>query len=282
MPELPEVELVVRDLQSILFSEKDTSTMPVLTDILLTCPTLCKDKEDLVLLKGDSCSSIRRYGKYILFTFQSGKGLLCHLKMTGRFEIFDSSQDARFPYERARLIFQKKHQQKVLIFSDVRRFGRFSYIPSCDEVCLNLGPEPFEIDFATKIFHNTRKKNGPIKSLLLDQSLVAGIGNIYADESLFSAGISPFRPASHISLQEYEKLQAALVEIMSMSIVKGGSSLGAHLGNFSSPYGLQGKNQETFSVYHQTGKACKKCGSTIQKRVLRGRSTHYCPRCQKV
>lgn len=291
MPELPEVELVVRDLRHILHPPLS------LTHIEIFCPKVLLDHKgayiecsksslgNLACLIGAELHEITRMGKYIFFHFRNGFQspiLQCHLRMTGRFIPLDRVDKPPQPYERIRLIFTKNGEKRALSFSDVRRFGRFTLIPSQEAVSLSLGLEPFDDRFVPYFWKELQKrKKAPIKAILLDQEAVAGVGNIYADEALFLAQISPFRAGVSLSQEEIQRLKEALIELFHRSIEKGGSTLGYGVGNFSSPFAVRGEFQDHFNVYHKTLKPCPRCATPIQRVVIRGRSTHFCPSCQK-
>jgi len=206
--------------------------------------------------------------------------LVVHLRMTGYFKFIENSSH---PCKHTRIRFFDKNNNE-LRYVDVRSFGQMWWINkglSLNKIIKglgSLGPEPFSKDFDAnylkKVISNRTKS---IKSVLLDQTIVAGIGNIYADESLYSAGISPFREAHTIKKNELIKLKESIVTVLKKSIGSGGTT-------FSDFRDLEGENGNfglQTNVYRRTGKKCRKCGNLIEKQKIAGRSTHWCPNCQK-
>jgi formamidopyrimidine-DNA glycosylase len=175
-------------------------------------------------------------------------------------------------------------QGEELRFVDTRSFGQMWWIPPGTPVeavmtgLSRLGPEPFSADFNSSYLRQTLKKSArPIKTALLDQSLVAGVGNIYADESLFAAGISPHNPANQLTKAQREALVLALVEVLQASIGAGGTTFS----DFRDLTGTNGNYGGMAWVYRRGGQACRRCGTTIRRDRLAGRSTHWCPVCQQ-
>ncbi|MDC3147692.1 DNA-formamidopyrimidine glycosylase, partial [Prochlorococcus sp. AH-716-I09] len=206
--------------------------------------------------------------------------LVVHLRMTGYFKFIDKSTK---PCKHTRIrFFDKKNNE--LRYIDVRSFGQMWWIKeglSCEKIIKglgSLGPEPFSNDFDANYLKKViSKRTKSIKAILLDQTIVAGIGNIYADESLFSAGISPFREAKTIKKNELVNLKESIVNVLKKSIGSGGTT-------FSDFRDLEGENGNfglQTNVYRRTGKECRKCGNLIEREKITGRSTHWCPKCQK-
>ena len=200
--------------------------------------------------------------------------------MTGYFKFIDNSSQ---PCKHTRIrVFDNKNNE--LRYIDVRSFGQMWWIKeglSPHKIIKglgSLGPEPFSKDFDTKYLKKViSKRTKSIKAILLDQTIVAGIGNIYADESLYSAGISPFREARTIKKNELIKLKESIVNVLKKSIGSGGTT-------FSDFRDLEGENGNfglQTNVYRRTGKECHECGNLIKRQKITGRSTHYCPKCQK-
>ena len=206
--------------------------------------------------------------------------LVVHLRMTGYFKFIENSTH---PCKHTRIRFFDKNNNE-LRYVDVRSFGQMWWINK--SLSLNkiikglgsLGPEPFSKDFDANYLKKViSKKTKTIKAVLLDQKIVAGIGNIYADESLYSAGISPFREARTIKKSELIKLKESIVTVLKKSIGYGGTT-------FSDFRDLEGENGNfglQTNVYRRTGKECHKCGNLIERQKITGRSTHWCPKCQK-
>ena len=293
MPELPEVETVRRGLEQ------------KLNNFIIKKVEVCRystvafpnNKEEFIKgLRNSLIYKWDRRGKYLIaqlkkfesedIPFPCGKSsknngsLIVHLRMTGYFKFIDSSTQ---PCKHTRIrLFDNKNNE--LRYIDVRSFGQMWWIKeglspyTIIKGLGSLGPEPFSKEFdATYLKKVISKRTKSIKAVLLDQTIVAGIGNIYADESLYSAGISPFRKAKTIKKYELNNLKESIVSVLKKSIGSGGTTfsdfrdLAGENGNF----GLQ------TNVYRRTGKKCRKCGNFIERQKIAGRSTHWCPNCQK-
>jgi len=292
LPELPEVETVRRGLEKKL-NNFIIKRVEVCRDSTVAFPT---NKEGFIKgLKNSLIYKWDRRGKYLIAQLKEAQNedtqfplenlqnkgfLVVHLRMTGYFKfIKNSSQPCK--HTRIRLCNQDNNELRYI---DVRSFGQMWWIKQ--ELSPNkiikglgsLGPEPFSKDFDTKYLKRViSKRTKSIKAVLLDQTIVAGIGNIYADESLYSAGISPFREAKTIKKYELINLKESIVNVLKKSIGSGGTTfsdfrdLAGENGNF----GLQ------TNVYRRTGKKCRKCENFIERQKIAGRSTHWCPNCQK-
>jgi len=219
--------------------------------------------------------SLNRRGKYILFTFDSGT-LIVHLGMSGSLRIVDASAEL------------KKHDHVDILFADgvslryhdPRRFGCLLWTEdeaSAHPLLAELGPEPFDPEFnGDYLHHSGQGKAAAVKSFIMDSHLVVGVGNIYANESLFRAGIDPRRAAGKIGLKRYDKLAKVIVEVLNLAITQGGTTLR----DFVNASGKPGYFQQTLAVYGREGEPCLLCGSPIRSVRLAQRSTFYCPRCQ--
>ncbi len=282
MPELPEVEVLVRQLDHLLRGRK-VRTVKVRRRRVLgkTSP-----KKLAVALREATFTGVTRRGKFLLFNFLPAKTrtlsvLLGHLGMTGR--MYLSPQDAPLP----------KHAAVVLdlgpenfIFEDTRYFGKFTL----DTTPLaRLGPEPFDKTFTSKkLAERLRNSSQPIKTKLLDQSVVAGIGNIYASEALFRAGVSPVTPARQLTPKQIKRLWTAIRQVLSQAI-RFGSTVPLNYGGDNSKENLfyfgtaaeaSDFYEERLRVYDREGRPCSKCGTAIQRIFQAGRSTFFCVRCQ--
>ena len=293
MPELPEVETVRRGLEQKL-NNFIIKKVEVCRDSTVAFPT--EKKEFIRGLHNSLIYKWNRRGKYLIaelrkienkdsrFSIEkSSKNngfLIVHLRMTGYFKFIDYSTE---PCKHTRIrLFDKKNNE--LRYIDVRSFGQMWWIKEglspykIIKGLGSLGPEPFSKDFDSKYLKKViSKRTKSIKAILLDQTIVAGIGNIYADESLYSAGISPFREARTIKKNELIKLKESIVTVLKKSIGSGGTT-------FSDFRDLEGENGNfglQTNVYRRTGKECNKCGNLIEKQKIAGRSTHWCPNCQK-
>jgi formamidopyrimidine-DNA glycosylase len=271
MPELPEVETIVRGLRKTVLGKRIKSLRIFPSRVLHSSPAFLKRN-----LIQQRIQEIRRRGKNIIIKLTSGDLLMIHLGMTGN--LFYLAKKAPF----------KKHDQVDIEFSDgthlrysdIRKFGKFKLIKSSQavkkEVLKKLGPEPLEIyrDDFVQLF---RGKKGRIKSVLLNQSIIAGIGNIYADEALFEAKIHPLQKVSDISRNRLIKLYQAIQKILKKAIKAGGSSVD----NYRDVEGGIGFFQLYHKVYGREGEPCKRCGTKIKRIIISQRSAHFCPKCQK-
>ena len=293
MPELPEVETVRKGLEQKL-NNFIIKKVEICRDSTIAFPD--KNEEFVEGLYNSLIYKWDRRGKYLigklkkieneniqfpLEKFSKNNGfLIVHLRMTGYFKFIDNITP---PCKHTRIRFFDKNNHE-LRYIDVRSFGQMWWIKqglSPNKIIKGLGllgPEPFSKDFDTKYLKNViSKRTKSIKAILLDQTIVAGIGNIYADESLFSAGISPFREARTIKKNELIKLKKSIVTVLKKSIGSGGTT-------FSDFRDLEGENGNfglQTNVYRRTGKECRKCGNLIKREKITGRSTHWCPKCQK-
>jgi len=219
-------------------------------------------------LEGRRIVGVKRYGKFILFSLQRGGYLLVHLGMTGRLLL----GGAAGKHTRAILTLDRG----ALLYDDSRQFGCFQYFPDFPPRIARLGPEPLEIAFAEFAAALKRRKTR-IKPLLLNQSFVRGIGNIYADEALFRAGIHPLARASRLSGERAQRLHRAMVEVLSEAIAAGGSSVSDYVDG----QGRKGFFQFSHRVYQRTGKPCMTCGAPVRRILVAQRSSHFCAKCQK-
>ena len=292
MPELPEVETVRRGLEQKL-NNFIIKKVEVCRDSTVAFP-INKDE----FIKGLLNSLIYKWdrrGKYLIAQLkeiqnentqfpqensQNNGFLVVHLRMTGYFKFINNSTPS---CKHTRIRFFDKNNNE-LRYIDVRSFGQMWWIKQelspykIIKGLGSLGPEPFSKDFdANYLKKVVSKRTKSIKAILLDQTIVAGIGNIYADESLYSAGISPFREAQTIKKNELIKLKESIVNILKKSIGSGGTT-------FSDFRDLEGENGNfglQTNVYRRTGKECRKCGNLIERQKITGRSTHWCPKCKK-
>jgi formamidopyrimidine-DNA glycosylase len=272
VPELPEVETVVRGLRSRLPGRRIVAVWSDGLPLRQSSSTA-----ELAALVGRCFTSVRRRGKWILADLDQGRRLLIHLGMTGQLYVA-SPQEPRRPH--THLVLTLDSQQE-LRFRDVRRFGSVQYFPSEEAVQQffqkrRLGPEPFDLE-KEYWYAQLRKTRRRLKAVLLDQRVVAGVGNIYADEALFAARLSPAQWACRLRRAEAERLRRAVQQVLRRAIACRGSSIRDYLDGT----GRRGRFQEEFAVYHRTGQPCRCCGTPIRCQRLAGRATHYCPRCQK-
>jgi formamidopyrimidine-DNA glycosylase len=274
MPELPEVETVRQGLSLELPGEV-VNKVEVLRDESIAHPSakaFCK------ILPGHSFEDVGRRGKYLLIKLSGGAGLAVHLRMSGRLLLLNNPrQPSNFLRVRIKLV-----SGRELRFEDMRVFGRLWYVPpGCTFEAIipalnELGVEPLDDLDARHMLHLFKNKKQPVKSALMDQRLIAGIGNIYADESLFRAGIHPQTMAGLIKQAQADRLVEEIKQVLGQAIGLGGSSLR----DYTDSRGVNGNYQNQALVYGRTGKPCNVCGEKIKRVKLAGRSSHFCPNCQ--
>jgi formamidopyrimidine-DNA glycosylase len=271
MPELPEIEVLSRELGKKI-SGLRVSEVVICREFLLKTPRKILEKK----LLGKTVLKLSRRGKYLCLIFDSELILWLHLGMTG--QLLWASSRSYDAYAQMALRFENSAEE--LIFRDIRKFGRICLTngspDSMPRGLRELGPEPLELapDDFTKCFDG---RTGRIKSLLLNQKLVAGLGNIYADESLFRAGINPRKRPSGIKREKFLGLHKAVYETLREAILQGGSSID----DFIHTDGSRGGFQNFHRVYGRAGEKCFNCGTIIRRIMLGGRSAHFCPTCQK-
>ncbi len=272
MPELPEVETVVRSLRPWLIG-REIAGLRLRDPKLLRRTCGCR----LADLEGRTIESIRRRGKMILVECTGGIGLVFHLKMTGQMLVVGPAEPLDKP---VRLIVRFRDGRNELRFRDVRRFGFLLCLAggtagSCPETAA-LGPEPFDVtpDEFAALF---RSRTGKIKSLLLNQTIIAGIGNIYADEILFDARIHPETPASSLRRADFDRLRESALRVLGKAVDAGGSTLR----DYVDADGRAGEFQFDHKVYDREGEPCDGCAGRVRRIVVGGRGTYFCPRCQR-
>jgi formamidopyrimidine-DNA glycosylase len=290
MPELPEVETVRRGLADLLPGLK---IVGVTTDWQKSFPNAPEQVEKFLV--GATVKSIRRRAKVLLIDLDTEYTLIIHLKMTGQLVYRSKVSDERFgaghpssslvgelPDRSTRVIFD--FGTANLFFNDQRKFGWVRLLPTIEVEELDffkkVGPEPLAPDFTDKDFVTglRRRNNSMIKAVLLDQTVVAGVGNIYADESLWGAKLQPAQRVCNISDAKLKKLFTELQYVLNLAIEKGGSSDK----NYVNAEGKRGSYLSFARVFRREGQPCPRCGTTIIKTRVAGRGTHTCPRCQKL
>ncbi len=272
MPELPEVETVRRDLSSAA-RNRTIDSLRVLDGRAIAGLSSAKLFREL---KGRKFTDFRRRGKYLIADLDSGRSLVFHLKMTGGLQIQEYGDSLP---RAARIIFGFSDGGR-LVFSDQRRFGSVQLVDDVKEVpALNrLGPEPLGRSFtAAELADRLKGRTAPIKPLLLDQTVVAGLGNIYACEALHRASIDPRRPASGLKAAEVKRLHRAIRRVLNQAIRARGSSVDT----YRDGWGKNGWFQVQHRVYDRQGKRCRRCGCLVKRETLRGRGTYWCAGCQR-
>ena len=271
MPELPEVEHVVRALSPLVSGRRILAAELNLKRIApgISRPAFARQ------LRNSLIESVGRRGKYILFKFESGHVLATHLRMNGKFVSLTTDQSLP-PY--AHVIFYLDDERR-LVFCDMRQFGRMRIFAKPPKELTTLAPEPLSDDFTDEYFLETLSRSRrPLKHLLLDQTRVLGLGNIYAVEALFLAGVSPLKASNTLSKPRACKLYQAIRNVLQEAI-DAGSTLRIDLADGNGSY--FGTTERFWRVYEREGEACVRCGTKIRRIVQGGRSTYYCPKCQK-
>lgn len=230
-------------------------------------------------LRGQVIATVSRRGKYLRFELEGGRTLVIHLRMTGRLSFLGPGKRGA-PRSHLRLSLRFNGGSHLLL-EDQRRFAQALVLTASQSADFwdRLGPEPLERSFNASVLAgilDARKR--PVKSLLLDQRLIAGIGNIYADEALFGARIHPLRPAGSVSTGEAARLASSIKETLRRAIELKGSSIDT----YRDAGGHKGSFQNAFRVHRRAGEPCPQCGGTVQKIKVGGRGTYFCPACQKI
>jgi formamidopyrimidine-DNA glycosylase len=265
MPELPEVETVVRQLRRQIVGK-------TIASVRLSWPRSVEGSKSEFRrrVQGMRIAGISRRGKYIGVEGEDGAFFTIHLRMTGRLVV--ELPAAQRKHLRVQFAFQDGTR---LYFVDARKFGRLRLWPCRDGSCPGLGPEPLHAPAVRGALRRLRTRR-PIKSVLLDQKILAGIGNIYADEALFLARIHPRRPLSSLSDKEILRVSWSTKRVLRAAIGRKGTTLR----DYRTVAGESGGNRESLRVYGRAGEPCFVCGSGIEKIRIAGRSSHYCPKCQ--
>lgn len=275
MPELPEVESYRRRLWPILKQRRIEKVV-----IAEHNYAMLSDPRDIKRgLQGTDIDALRRHGKYLLLDV-ARKGqlrgtMLIHLGMTG--QIFSREYQ---PDNHVHMTLSLRDSTHPVYFRDVRKFGKLKWLApgkeSSEKRITRLGPDALEIE-GGRLFQLTRKRKAPIKAILLDQAVFAGLGNIYADEALFAARVRPGRAGARISRSEADAIAEHARRILNQAIKQGGSSIN----DYVLPDGSLGYFQRSHLVYGREGQACRTCGTAIKRKQIAQRSTHYCPTCQE-
>ncbi len=291
MPELPEVETTVRDLKKNILGRKIEGFW---TDFKKNIKRPKKLEEFKKIIIGEKIENVRRRGKNILIALSGEKILLIHQKLTGHllYGRWRIKHGRWFPLDGGplnepinrfiHLIF-KLDNGKMLALSDLRKFAKIELWRKAElensKEFKNLGPEPLDKNFTFEKFKERleKKKKGKIKQVLMDQAIIAGIGNIYSDEVLWKAKIHPFRDVSKLSNNELKEIYQAIKEILPKAIELGGESFS----DFRRITGERGYFDKARKVYRRTGEKCSRCGTIIKRLKISGRSAHFCPQCQK-
>jgi formamidopyrimidine-DNA glycosylase len=271
MPELPEVETIRRRLAPRV--EGRVFERVAVSDPRWTRPRAPAEVEDA--LRGRRVRRLGRRGKYLVWELEDEVFLLQHLRMTGAVLYDPPSEPA---HARVRIALDDGHR---LVYDDPRRFGTGELAlggPALDAfLAARLGPEPFDADFTPERLRAAGgASRAPVKAFLLDQRRIAGVGNIYADEALFRAGVHPLREARRLSRAQWEALHGAVIDALNAGIAADGASID----DYRDPDGVRGSFQDEFLVHRRAGEPCPRCGTTVRKLTAAGRGTYVCERCQ--
>ncbi|WP_414839931.1 DNA-formamidopyrimidine glycosylase [Carnobacterium sp. TMP28] len=275
MPELPEVETVRQGLLN-LVKETTIIGVDVYWDRIISGDI---HSEDFISqLIGARLIDIKRRGKYLLFDF-GHLVMISHLRMEGKYEVSDTNESLK---KHTHVVFHLS-DGRDLRYLDVRKFGRMTLVPKGEEFTVaglkTIGPEPVPETFDLTLFKKILKqKSRAIKPLLLEQKVVAGLGNIYVDEALFEAKIHPLRPAHSLKPKEVEGLHRAIIEVLKKAVLAGGTTIRT----YKNALGEMGSFQVELHVYGKTNEPCTNCGAPIQKIKVAQRGTHICTNCQKL
>ena len=270
MPELPEVETTRRGLAPHLVGRRIESV--TLRRDALRWPI---PPEVSARLVGEQIAAIRRRAKYLLLDTGAGSALW-HLGMSGSLRVLEADVPVR-AHDHVDVVLD---DGRLLRFNDPRRFGSLLWQPPGEthELLRGLGPEPLDDAFdGDHLFALSRGRRAPVKAFLMDQAVVVGVGNIYAAEALFEAGIHPLREAGKVGRERYVRLAAAVKRILAHAIDRGGTTLR----DFISPDGLPGYFEQELLVYGRGGEPCKRCGTTLKEARIGQRASVWCPRCQR-
>lgn len=271
MPELPEVETTRRGIAPHVIGNTLTGVVVRNRHLRWPVPRQLNQK-----ITGQTVLSLQRRGKYLLLGFASGTVIL-HLGMSGSLRVLDCCIPPQ-KHDHVDFVFQNG---QCLRLRDPRRFGAILYTskdPLRHKLLAELGPEPLQDEFSGDyLFHQSRGKKVAVKLFIMNSKIVVGVGNIYANESLFLAGIHPKRSAGHLSAERYARLTQAIKTVLRAAIKAGGTTLR----DFTAEDGRPGYFQQQLHVYGKAGEACSRCGATIKHINLGQRATYYCPHCQK-
>jgi formamidopyrimidine-DNA glycosylase len=267
MPELPEVETIKNELSPWVVGQSFTKV--TILDARLVCGGSAEEVRRGLI--GQKVDRLERRGKYLIFHLSNGRSLIMHLRMTGSLLLNPKGVDR---YARAVFYLSNGHR---LVFNDRRRLGLIWLVEDANTVVCKLGPEPLDKRFTPDILEQRLSRHRiPVKAALLDQCIVAGIGNMYADEALFAARIHPLRKADDLSPEEVKTLHHCVSRVLGAAI----GNKGASVDTYVRPEGELGTAHFDFKVAHKGGEPCPICGSTIERVPIQNRGSYFCPQCQ--
>ena len=274
MPELPEVETVRRGLMSLVAGSKVSQVEVLYPKMIIGASDEFKQR-----LTGQTLERIDRRGKFLLLRFSNEWTVISHLRMEGKYFV----RQADAPVEKHTHVIFTLADGRQLRYNDVRTFGRMPLVQTGSEQTIKslakLGPEPTAAEFSFATFYEQlQKKKKAIKPALLDQNLVVGIGNIYADEILWLSKVHPATPCNQLTSKQAQAIHDNTIEELSKAVEAGGTTIRSYTDAFEQT----GSFQFALHAYGQTGKPCPRCQTPIEKIVLAQRGTHFCPHCQQV
>ncbi|SES07772.1 DNA-(apurinic or apyrimidinic site) lyase [Gracilibacillus ureilyticus] len=273
MPELPEVETIRQTLRQLVIGKTVES-------VTVHWPKIIQKPDDVEhfkqLMKNQTITEIRRKGKFLLFDL-TDYVMVSHLRMEGKYGVHPKTEEHQ-PHTHVIFSFTDGSEMR---YRDVRKFGTMHLFKKGEELLgkplVQLAKDPLETDFAQEVFNEKVKKSSRvIKNILLDQTVIAGLGNIYVDETLFLAGIHPLTKGTELSEKKLEEILQAAIVTLQKAVAQGGTTIRSYVNS----QGQIGMFQQELNVYGQTDKPCKKCGTPVEKIKVSGRGTHYCPNCQ--
>ena len=271
MPELPEVETIVSQLRAHGVEGREILSVKVNWAPTIEPYSVAAFSRGVT---GTTIDQISRIGKWMLFSLSSGQTLMVHLRMAGSFSLEKGSHDR---------IVVKLSDGQTLYYRDTRKFGRWKLVDDPDVIFSKLGPDALTRQFSQNYFSEAMKKrHRMIKPLILDQSVVAGLGNIYADEALWEAKIHPERRSDSLSDGELQALFLAIKHVLKLGVQNRGTSLGDGKTNYRQVDGESGKNRGEVKVYGKSGNPCFRCKTVLKKTVVAQRGTTFCPTCQSI
>ena len=276
MPELPEVQTIVNDLNA-----ADLIGVPISGAKVFWARTIAEPSSTLFCnrMKGRKFTAIGRRGKHLVFETDNEYTMLLHLRMSGRLHLVPADAP-RIKHEHVIIKFK---DQRQLRFHDTRKFGRIHLTNDPAKILGRLGPEPLEKGFTVKVLADRlRRRKRRLKPLLLDQAFVAGLGNIYVDEALWDAKLHPNRIAATLTINEIKALHRAIPRVLKRGLKNLGTSLGTGEANFYSVARHQGRNKDELMVFRRSDLPCPRCETIIQRIIVGQRSTHICSKCQKI
>ena len=276
MPELPEVETLIRDLRKRRLIGKKIIGAQVFWEKTISEPHAA---DFIERVRGKKIADLSRRGKYLIFSLSSGETLIIHLRMTGKLD-FSSSKTPPKPHEHVILSLD---DDSDLRYHDTRKFGRWYLVGDPLEVVGHLGPEPLSEEFSRESFELLLQgRCRQMKALLLDQTFIAGLGNIYVDEALWESQIHPETPANALKRKEIHRLHRAIRNVLEHGIENMGTTLGSSSSNYYSVSGRRGRNADRLNVFRRHDMPCPRCETTIIRFTVAQRGTHICPSCQQL